>query len=210
MEQIQVREYDLPDSYLYKKNIDATSVKVWIPKKTCLVLGRSNDPEGSLHIQNIISDNIPVYKRPSGGETVILTPSTVVISIVFQQANFRGGRSYFDIINNRIKILLEELGIKNVELEGISDIALNDVKILGSALYQNKEVVFYHAVLNISESAELMERYIKHPTREPDYRKNRKHREFVTSLAKEKYEVNKMELITILEKGLQEIRLSST
>lgn len=207
MNEFQVREYDLPDSYLYKNTFDSAKVEIWIPNNSCIVLGRSNDPESSLHLKNISEDDIPVYKRPSGGETVIITPNTVVISISIKQSNFKGGRTYFDIINRRIRNIMDESGIAGLELKGISDIAINNVKILGSALYQNKDIVFYHAVLNVSESTDMIERYIKHPQREPDYRKNRSHQEFVTSLRKENYNITSDQLVSVLDNGLKDLHL---
>ena len=50
-----------------------------------------------------------------------------------------------------------------MKFRGISDIAIDDLKILGSALYQNKDVVFYHAVLNVGESTNLMESILNIP-----------------------------------------------
>lgn len=202
MMKIQVRKYDLPDSYLYQNRVEKTTVKVWIPTEICVVLGRSNNPNESLIYNNIIKDNIPVYKRPSGGETVILSPDTLIISIALPQSNFKGGKSYFNLINKNLKNLFQRFGLQGVSLKGISDIAIENVKILGSALYQNKDVVFYHAVLNVSESTDLMELYLKHPQREPDYRKNRQHKDFVTSLKNNKYEIDVDLLSKTLEKQL--------
>lgn len=207
MNTIQVKKYDLSDSYLFENQVDNISIKIWIPEYNCIILGRSNIPTDSLFIENIANDNILVYKRPSGGETVILTPNTLVISIALKQSNFKGGKSYFKVINSRIIDTLKGYGIDNLNYRGISDIAINDVKILGSALYQNKDVVFYHAVLNVSETTDLMERYIKHPSREPDYRKNRNHDDFVTSLVKEGYDIDTSSLIFELEKSLSQLQL---
>lgn len=207
MNTIQVKKYDLSDSYLFENQVDNISIKIWIPEYNCIILGRSNNPTDSLFIENIANDNILVYKRPSGGETVILTPNTLVISIALKQSNFKGGKTYFKVINSRIIDTLENCGIENLNYRGISDIAINDVKILGSALYQNKDVVFYHAVLNVSETTDLMERYIKHPSREPDYRKNRNHDDFVTSLVKEGYDIDTSSLIFELEKSLSQLQL---
>jgi lipoate-protein ligase A len=82
---------------------------------------------------------------------------------------------------------LENIGVQHVNYRGISDVAINSRKILGSSIYRKRKAVFYHAVLNISEPVETIERYIKHPTKEPDYRKGRSHKEFVTSLYNEGY-----------------------
>lgn len=207
MTSIKVRKYNLPDSYLYGNSVDTPQIKVWIPNETCIALGRSNNPTDSLFSENINTDNITVYKRPSGGETVLLTPKTLIISIAMNQSGFKGGKIYFKMINNKIIDSLNSLGINNLNYRGISDIAINDVKILGSALYQNKDIVFYHAVLNVNESIELIGKYIKHPNREPDYRNNRSHQDFVTSLAKENYSININEIKIALENGLSNLQV---
>ena len=98
------------------------------------------------------------------------------------------------------------MGVDNLHYRGISDIAINDVKILGSALYENKDVVFYHAVLNVGESASLIDKYLKHPKREPDYRNNRNHKNFVTSLAKENYNISIDKIKIALENGLSNLQ----
>ncbi len=194
MTSVNVRKYDLPDSYLFENDIAKSNSIIWIPKETCIVLGRSNNAPDSLFTENVIDDAIPVYKRPSGGETVVLSSKMVVLSIVVKQTDFKSGKLYFIDYNTKIISALNDLGIKNLDSRGISDITINNLKILGSSIYQNKFVVFYHAVLNVGESVSLIDKYLKHPTREPDYRKNRSHKDFVTSLAQEKYNINTDEI----------------
>lgn len=199
----RVKKYNLPDSYLFETNVDTPLVKVWIPMETCIVLGRSNQPSDSLFIEKVIEDSIPVYKRPSGGETVLLSNQMLVLSITVKQTGFKSGKSYFEKYNTKVISVLKNFGIDDLEYRGISDIAIRNLKILGSAVYQNKDVVFYHAVINVSESIALIEKYLKHPKREPDYRSNRNHKEFVTSLVQEKYDVKILDLKEKIEKEFQ-------
>ncbi len=194
MTAIKVKKYNLPDSYLFENNVDTPLVKVWIPEETCIVLGRSNNQLDSLFIEKVIEDNIPVYKRPSGGETVLLSNKMLVLSISVRQTALKSGKSYFEKYNTKVISVLKNLGIDELGFKGISDIAINNMKILGSAVYQNKDIVFYHAVINVSESISLISKYLKHPMREPDYRIGRDHKEFVTSLDQEKYDVNMLDL----------------
>ena len=184
------KKYDLPDSFLFENDVVKSSSIVWIPSETCIVLGRSNNPVDSLIVKNVVADEITVYKRPSGGETVVLSNKMIVLSTSVEQTNFKSGRSYFKDYNTKIISALRKLGIEDLGYKGISDITINELKILGSSIYQNKFVVFYHAVLNVSESVSLIDKYLKHPVREPDYRMNRNHRDFVTSLSKEKYNIS--------------------
>jgi lipoate---protein ligase len=184
-----VRKYDLPDSYLFENDIVKSSSIVWIPNETCIVMGRSNNSVDSLFTEDVVADNIPVYKRPSGGEAVVLSNKMVVLSIAVEQTDFKSGKSYFKDYNTKIISVLKNLGIEDLGYKGISDITINDLKILGSSIYQNKFIVFYHAVLNVGESVSLIDKYLKHPVREPDYRKNRNHKDFITSLFKENYNI---------------------
>ncbi|MCU0285864.1 MAG: hypothetical protein MUF15_05645 [Acidobacteria bacterium] len=162
----------------------------WIPPFLCIVLGHGNKAEDSLNIGNILKDEIPIYKRPTGGEAILLSPNMIVISILKKGDDFRSPRFYFEMYNERILNALKGLGISDLRTEGISDICIRDKKILGASIFRNKDLVFYHAVLNISESGILMNHYLRHPQHEPAYRRGRKHSEFITSLRQEGYELD--------------------
>ena len=177
---VKVHKYCLPDMHLFENQ--SNQYLTWIPNKTYIVLGASNNPEDSLHIENVKNDKITVLKRPSGGQTVMLTPNNLVISAVFFDRKTTHPNAVFSEINNLIISGLEDLGMKNVHMKGISDIAIDDKKIAGSAIYRNKDGLLYHAVLNLGETSDTFEKYLKHPTKEPDYRNGRSHSEFVTSL----------------------------
>ena len=67
--------------------------------------------------------------------------------------------------------------------------------------------MLYHAVLNVSMKVEVLERYIAHPPREPDYRKGRPHKDFVTSLSELGYAGTAVELQSLLQKNLEQALL---
>ena len=160
-----------------------------------MVLGSSNKAEISIDLDNIISDKVEVYKRPSGGESVILTPKTLVLATLIHTKKLEDPPRHFRAINGKIISTLQSLGVEHLSQKGISDISIGEKKILGSSIYRRTNIVFYHAVLNVSETTELMERYLLHPQKQPDYRNNRRHRDFVTSLHAEGYAFTIAELI---------------
>lgn len=184
---VNAKDYYLPDIHLLSKSTN--QYLTWIPDKTYIVLGASNNAEESLHMEHVIEDKVCILKRPSGGQTVILTPNNIMISAVFFNQEKLHPKDIFQHINKLIIAAIEKAGIRNLSAMGISDIAIGGKKILGSAIYRNKEALLYHAVLNLGEPASTIERYLKHPSKEPDYRKGRSHSDFVTSL-KEKGYVN--------------------
>jgi len=202
---IEVLKYDLPDSRLIDIEAENDDWFLWLPDKIYLVLGQSNKAEESLYADRVLADKIPVYKRPSGGESVILTPNTLVISVRLLAEKLENPQVSFKKINNLIINGLSGLGVKDVGYRGISDICIGEKKILGSSIYRKKNLVFYHAVLNISEDIELIGKYLKHPRKEPDYRMGRDHGEFVTSLLAQGYKLTHQEIKWSVEESFGRI-----
>jgi len=202
---IEVREYDLPDFRISQSDNDF-EVCVWQPENNYLVLGQSNHAETSLNTAEVLADKIVVYKRPSGGETVILSPQMLVISVLFKTGQLKNPKDYFFQINEAIIDALKSLGVSDLRQKGISDIAIGEKKILGSSIYRKPDKVFFHAVLNVSENTETIARYIKHPAKEPDYRLGRTHEDFVTSLSSAGHQLDYTELAHRVKSEIKKIR----
>ncbi|MFA6924858.1 MAG: hypothetical protein WC223_11470 [Bacteroidales bacterium] len=179
---IEIQEYNLPDIEIFNNPRSNYDFIIWQPYDIYLVLGQSNKIEESLFIEKVEADDISVLRRPSGGEAVILTPNTLVISAIIVDEEIKKPHDYFVLFNDKIIKGLLQAGVENVVRKGISDLAIENKKILGSSIYHKKDKLFFQSVLNVSENTEIISKYIKHPKREPDYRKGRKHNEFVTSL----------------------------
>lgn len=195
----EILKYNLPDSDLIDVTATDTNWSFWVPDDHYLVLGQSNKAEKSLYLDKVKEDKIKVVKRPSGGESVILTPNTIVISVRLFTEKLENPQTSFRKINNAIIKALENLGVKKLHYKGISDVSIGEKKILGSSIYRKKNLVFYHAVLNISEDISLIGKYLRHPGREPDYRKGRGHGDFVTSIREQGYELNHDQLIKAID-----------
>lgn len=191
--------YTLADAALLAGPQHFSRHLIWQPPDIVIVLGHSNQPEKSLLLENVIKDRIPVYKRPSGGEAVLLSPRTLAISALILRPGISDARRYFRYFNRKIIAALTRLGVENLAEKGVSDIALGERKILGSAIYQDKDRVFYQAVLNAAEFPDLIENYLKLPSIEPPYRQGRRHSHFVTSLADQGYRLGLDQLSRAIE-----------
>ncbi|MCK9628600.1 MAG: hypothetical protein M0R37_08435 [Bacteroidales bacterium] len=185
--EVTVHRYNLPDSGIMESP-DVFAFTIWQPEKVYAILGRANNPNGSLIIDNIVNDKIPVMQRPSGGEAVILSPGMLVFSAKIKFEKGMNTKDIFKTINRNLIRHLSALGIDKLQSRGISDLSIGERKILGSSMYLNKDKLFYHAVMNISGDINLISRYLSHPKREPEYRKGRNHVDFVSSLQKEGYD----------------------
>ncbi|OFY45088.1 MAG: hypothetical protein A2X18_14235 [Bacteroidetes bacterium GWF2_40_14] len=177
-------EYDLPDSKILDSDLDF-DFYIWQPDSTYIVLGRANNPEESVYMERAVDDKIKILKRNSGGHSVVLSPKMVVFSLKQRFDHLVKPGKIFDEINESLIASFKTAGVYNLAMNGISDLSINGKKVLGSSMYINNGKLFYHAVINVNEDAKLISRYLKHPSREPDYRNGRNHEEFVTSLYKE-------------------------
>jgi lipoate---protein ligase len=182
--------YNLPDAALLAQPAGSAQCLVWQPPQTCVVIGRGSKLDTEVIVEHITADAIPVFQRPSGGCAVVLTPAMFVASFVLGTEQQLPSTDYFFRFTHILIRALASLGVHDLRFRGISDIAIGDRKVAGTALYRNRERVFYHAVVNASGAVDLMERYLRHPPRLPDYRSNRPHSEFVTSLAQEGYPIS--------------------
>ena len=184
---IEPGTYDLPDAGLVRGFGTGYRFLVWQPDKIMLVLGHSNPVSRSVIEANVLHDGIPLCRRPSGGQAVLLTPAMLAVSAAYGLDRPAAPYSFFTIFTSRLIRALERLGVNGLSRQGISDITLGGRKIAGSAIHQNRERLFYHAVLNIGEPGETFKKYLLHPQREPEYRQRRPHDEFVTSLRESGY-----------------------
>jgi lipoate-protein ligase A len=199
---LTLTEYDLPDAFLF--NESSEGFIVWQPERSLIVLGQSNTIESSVFSENAINDNIPVTRRPSGGEAVLLTPLTIAFTVSKSFSASVHFRDFFRTVNKMVIECLGEKGIADLGFKGISDITIGNKKILGSSMRNTHGSLIYQAVLNVSEDPALFEKYLRHPRREPDYRSGRSHSEFVTSLKAEGYNFAPGEVTGAIERKLQE------
>jgi len=175
------QNYNLPDASLLTSAI-LPAIAVWRPDQVYVVLGRSNMAETSVYIDRIEADEAVLLKRPSGGESVVLTPSTLVVAFAASLEQFPAARRFFEFSNSILLEAFNKLGLNGLSQRGISDISFEGMKIVGSSMYKGSDRLFYHAVINVAELPGTIAWYLKHPPREPDYRQGRKHEAFITSL----------------------------
>ncbi|MFC2173449.1 hypothetical protein ACFLU6_12565, partial [Acidobacteriota bacterium] len=150
---------------------------------TAVVLGRGSKPESELHVEACVTDGIPLLRRKGGGCAVVLDPGNVIVSAVLPVPGLSANREYFEKLSAWLISGLQACGIPGVIRKGRSDLAVGDRKIAGACIHRSKGLLYYAASLLVNPDVELIERYLKYPPREPDYRLGRPHAEFVGKLS---------------------------
>lgn len=199
---LEILPYSLADNDMMA--FHANQALVWRVSRPCIVLGQGNRVLESVNPRAISRDGISVYRRPSGGQAVLLSSRTVQISIVLIENRLTNPLVHFQRINRFLaEVIEQEVGLYLVP-KGISDLATADErKVLGSSMYRSHGRVAYHGVLNLGEEAALIRRYLLHPPQEPDYRRGRNHEDFVTSLAKERPQMDEEAFVGSLKYHLE-------
>ena len=174
-----------------------------------IVHGPSFVAEAELFADRCETDGVPITERRGGGGTVVLSPGTLVIVAVGERHG--GGkewaRSVFHRVNGAIIAALGRAGVGGAAEAGISDIAVGGRKVLGSSLYMGSRppLFYYQSSLMVSNDLGLMDKYLRHPPREPGYRGGRGHGEFCTTLRECGLTVGMGELAGLIEAELKSV-----
>jgi len=183
---LSIGVYDLDDSLIEATRADRRPRhRIYQPDGVQVVLGRGSRPEKELKVETCREDRVTVLRRHGGGCSVVLDPGNVIVSAVLPVAGFAGNPGHFARLTSWLISGLERIGVSGVRQRGISDLALGERKIGGACIHRSRDVLFYSVTLLVEPDTGLMERYLAHPPREPEYRQGRPHEAFVTSLAAE-------------------------
>ncbi len=158
-------------------------IKIYKPDFTAVVLGRGSKADSEINLNACESDDVPVYQRPGGGCAVVVDPGNVIVSIVLPIKGFANSRKYFDKISQLLIEKLEEIGITGVYQDGISDLVIDRLKIGGSCIRRSKDYLYYSTTILVDPELKLMDQYLAHPPREPEYRDGRSHGNFMGTLS---------------------------
>ncbi|MFP4013054.1 MAG: biotin/lipoate A/B protein ligase family protein [Chitinispirillaceae bacterium] len=177
-----------------------------------VVHGPSCRAPSEIILDNCRKDGVSVSERRGGGGTVVLSPGMLITVIVGERKRKDGALDIFERIHGIYADVLKKAGVPDVRLKGISDLAIGERKIMGSSLYMGTKPFYYYyqSCLMVSPDHSLLDRYLLHPPREPDYRKGRSHREFCTSLREQNCSIDQDELSAMLGSALGEQLASKT
>lgn len=175
--------FNFDDEIISRTRNDFVSrVRVYEWPEVAVVIGRGGRQELELNIDTIVEDDITLYKRHGGGCSVVLDPGNLIISVVLPLPGLGGIKRAFSAVCDWLITSLSRCGVEGVQQKGISDLVVGNRKIGGSCIYRTKGLLYYSTTLLVDHQQALVDRYLKHPPREPDYRLGRDHKNFMVSL----------------------------
>ncbi len=162
----------------------APVLRFWESDRPFIVLGLAGNLADDVHATLCRQDGIPVLRRASGGGTVLQGPGCLSYALVIPltwHPDLLSIRSTNRYILERIARALHRWD-PSVVFRGISDLAIGECKISGNAQRRKRSALLFHGTLLYGLQAGLIARYLKQPKRQPDYRGDRDHHAFVTTL----------------------------
>ncbi len=160
-------------------------LRFWEPADYFVVLGYANRAATEVNLDFCREQRIPVLRRCSGGGTVLQGPGCLNYSLILRidRAPALGtipgtNRFVLDRHTQALSALLE----KPVERQGHTDLTLEGVKFSGNAQRRRKHCLLFHGSFLLHMDLDLIERALPMPSKQPDYRSNRSHADFLTNL----------------------------
>lgn len=152
--------------------------------KDLVVLGRSSRENPDVNINACSEHGVEIVRRKCGGGVVLLTEGVWIITAAYPLPanNMVDIPQVLDDIVLVIGKSLEKFYRKKFILQGMGDLTISDKKIIGSSLYHGKGLVMYQGSLLVQAQLEKISRYLGKQSKEPNYRKGRKHEDFLTNL----------------------------
>lgn len=174
-------------------------VRTWMATEPVAVLGSSCRLDDEVDLAACAAAGARVVRRPSGGGTVLLGPGCLMWSVI---APHPAGAPPIETLHagmleplaaaiSRELSASDRTAGRRVERRGTSDLALVEDatggttverKVSGNALRVRRSGVLYHGTLLDAFDLALVDRLLRHPPREPDYRGRRPHGDFIANL----------------------------
>lgn len=182
---LHIDTYEHDDDLLAAAQEERRSkMRVYRLHETVVVLGRGSKPEVELDLSACRQDRVSLLRRHGGGCAVVIDPGNVIVSVALPLSGLGSNKQAFSRLSRWISEGLARIGLDGVTHQGISDLVFLDRKVGGACIYRRRDLLYYSTTVLVSPNIALMERYLQHPPREPEYRRGRTHLEFVSGLAR--------------------------
>ncbi|MEI6085100.1 MAG: lipoate--protein ligase family protein [Verrucomicrobiota bacterium] len=159
-------------------------LRIWQPAEHFLVLGYSNKTRTEANLDQARHDAVPVLRRCTGGGAVLQGPGVLNYSLILKipetgpLAHISDTNAY--IMEKHRQALAPVAG--DIAVRGHSDLTLGDLKFSGNAQRRRRRHLLFHGSFLLGLDVDRIERLLPMPSREPDYRHHRPHKDFLINL----------------------------
>ncbi|MSR64364.1 MAG: lipoate--protein ligase family protein [Verrucomicrobiae bacterium] len=160
-------------------------LRFWEPRDYFVVLGYSNKRATEANENSCRADGVPILRRCTGGGTVLQGPGCLNYTLVLRigsRPELENVTSTNCFIMEQNRAALQPLVGEKIEIEGFTDLAIAGRKFSGNAQRRGKQFILFHGSFLLDFDLAKIERYLSTPSRQPAYRSNRSHEDFLMNL----------------------------
>lgn len=156
-------------------------LRIWQPQNYFVVVGYSNKVATEVDTAACERLGIPVLRRFSGGGTVLQGPGCMNYTLVVSNAQAGNIAAAYALVLQRHRWIAELLAM-GVEVRGGSDLTVSSRKVSGNAQHRKRRFTLVHGTFLLQLDLALMEQVLPMPSKEPAYREQRSHADFLMNL----------------------------
>jgi lipoate-protein ligase A len=158
-------------------------LRLWEQSTRAVIVGAGGSVAHDVNVAACEIDGVPILRRASGGGTVVIGPGCLCFSLVLP---YDFAPALVDIrVSNRYilgRVAAALRPVATASFEGTSDLAVGGVKISGNAQQRKRRYFLHHGTILFGFDIEQLSTYLLAPERQPDYRRNRPHGDFVMNV----------------------------
>ncbi len=160
-------------------------LRFWEPVQPFVVVGYANAVASEVNAAACQSAGVPIFRRCSGGGTVLQGAGCLNYALILRltetgpRATITGTNQF---VMERNRLALQSLLAGPVRIQGHTDLTLGPLKFSGNAQRRRRRYLLFHGTFLLRFDLDLIERCLAMPSRQPDYRASRPHRDFLTCL----------------------------
>ena len=160
-------------------------LRLWEPSRYFVVLGYANRAVTEVNLPFCKANTIPVLRRCTGGGTVVQGPGVLNYTLIMRSDEtgpLRSITSTNEYVMARNQAALSGLLRTRVERLGHTDLTIGGLKFSGNAQRRHRRTVIFHGSFLLHLDIGLVEKILPIPSRQPDYRLDRSHSDFLMNL----------------------------
>lgn len=183
MHLIELNSYPIFEQLKLEEALLRTNNKNWClinyGSSPAIVMGISQDPFQVINLEKYKEKPIPIIRRYSGGGTVVIEPTTVLVSLIINHDKISANPFPKEVLKWTEALYQKAFPLSFALKE--NDYVFGEKKCGGNAQYFAKGRIVHHTSFVWDYSHAYME-LLKIPSKMPQYRKSRSHQEFLFTL----------------------------
>ena len=164
------------------------TLRFWESPEPFVVVGYSDTVAAEVDVEACQARQVPILRRCSGGGTVVQGPGCLNYTLVLRIT--RDGPLHSIPVANQFIMRRNRSAIESalrhrpsaIAVRGHTDLVVGRCKFSGNSQRRQKKFLLFHGTFLLKFDLSLIGDLLRMPSKQPSYRENRSHGEFLTNI----------------------------